>query len=268
VLAEISMMLLCPWVSYLLAEGLKLSGIVSILTNGVFLSYYATPNISPAAKKVLQLCYETIAVSTEQIVFLFLGIGLFAFNHPYQQMGWGLVVTTILNLNFARFLNIWIVTSLVNCSRTESKLSRNMQTVMWVSGLRGAMAYALALKSTSDLAIGPIILIDTLIYAFITILGVGSILNPILERLGVKRTEQDRRDDLNEANLPPEPIVQRTCAHRIKNRVRKFDNEYFSPLFIKDIKNIQRRNLAESFAETDSRTSSRDSFAFKHRSSI
>lgn len=77
-------MILCPWVSYLIAEGLKLSGIVSILTNGVFLSYYATPNISPAAKKVLQLCYETVAVGAEQLVFLFLGIGLFAFNHPYS----------------------------------------------------------------------------------------------------------------------------------------------------------------------------------------
>lgn len=51
------------------------------------------------------------------------------------------------------------------------------------------MAYALALKSVTDLAIGPVILIDTLIYAFITILGIGSILNPIFERLGVKRTE-------------------------------------------------------------------------------
>ena len=227
------MMLLCPWVSYLLAEGLKLSGIVSILTNGVFLSYYATPNISPAAKKVLGLCYETIAISAEQIVFLFLGIGLFAFKHPYSKMGWGLVITTILNLNFARFLNIWIVTSLVNCSRTESKISRNMQTVMWVSGLRGAMAYALALKSVTDLDIGPIILIDTLIYAFITILGVGTVLNPILERLGVKRTEQDRRDELASDANNPLPEETRTCAHRMKNKVRKFDNEYFSPLFIK-----------------------------------
>ena len=119
-------MILCPWVSYLIAEGLKLSGIVSILTNGVFLSYYATPNISPAAKKVLQLCYETIAVSAEQIVFLFLGIGVFAFEHPYKEMGWGLVITTILNINFARFLNIFIVSQLVNCSRTDTKLSGKM----------------------------------------------------------------------------------------------------------------------------------------------
>ena len=133
-------------------------------------------------------------------MFLFLGIGLFAFNHPYSQMGWGLVITTAINLNLARFLNIFIVSALVNCQRTESKLDVNKQTVMWFSGLRGAMAYALALKSFNDLAIGPVILIDTLLYALFTILGIGSILNPLLERLGVKNTEDNRgsaRNDLN-----------------------------------------------------------------------
>jgi NhaP-type Na+/H+ or K+/H+ antiporter len=39
---EISMMLLCPWVCYLIAEGLELSGIVAILINGVFLAQYAS----------------------------------------------------------------------------------------------------------------------------------------------------------------------------------------------------------------------------------
>ena len=225
-------MILCPWVSYLIAEGLKLSGIVSILTNGVFLSYYATPNISPAAKKVLQLCYETVAVGAEQLVFLFLGIGLFAFNHPYAQMGWGLVITTIINLNIARFLNILIVTSLVNCQRTETKISRKMQFVMWLSGLRGAMAYALALKCATDLAIGPVILIDTLIYSMITILGIGSILNPVLDRMGVKQTEEDSNNKPAPDTRPP------NWCQRIKTRIRYFDNDTFAPLFIKDIKNI------------------------------
>ena len=44
---------------------------------------------------------------------------------------------------------------------------------MWLAGLRGAMAYALALKSTFDFETGPIMLIATLIYAFLSILGVG-----------------------------------------------------------------------------------------------
>lgn len=38
---EISMMLMCPWVCYLIAEGLELSGIVSILINGIILAQYA-----------------------------------------------------------------------------------------------------------------------------------------------------------------------------------------------------------------------------------
>ena len=47
---EISIMILCPWVSYLIAEGLKYSGIVSILINAVFLAQYATPNLSTTSK--------------------------------------------------------------------------------------------------------------------------------------------------------------------------------------------------------------------------
>ena len=178
-------------------------------------------------------------------------------------MGWGLVITTIINLNIARFLNILTVTSLVNCQRTETKISRKMQFVMWVSGLRGAMAYALALKSITDLAIGPVILIDTLIYSMITILGIGSILNPLLERMGVKQTEEDsnNKDGPETNNRPP------NWCTRIKKRIRYFDNDAFAPLFIKDVKNIQRRNLNESFSEGSGNVS-RDSFAFKQRISI
>jgi len=78
------MMVLCPWVSYLIAEGLELSGIVAILVNGIFLSYYATPNILHSSRKVLKMGYETVAYSAETLVFIFLGLGLFAFDHPYE----------------------------------------------------------------------------------------------------------------------------------------------------------------------------------------
>lgn len=206
------MMLVCPWVSYLIAEGLELSGIVSILTNGVFLSYYATPNISPAAKKVLKMGYETFAYSAETLVFLFLGIGLFAFKHPYAQMGWGLAITTIINLNIARALNVFITSYFVNLTRTKSKISGKMQFVMWLSGLRGAMAYALALKCLNDLDIGPVILIDTLIYAFITILVIGSILNPVFNKMEIKRKPVDPN--------AIEEVPRDNCCNRLKSRLR------------------------------------------------
>ena len=80
--SEISMMIMAPWVSYLVADGLQLSGIVAILVNGLFLNLYATPNISRGSRKALQIAYETLAYSAETLVFVFLGIGVFAFDHP------------------------------------------------------------------------------------------------------------------------------------------------------------------------------------------
>jgi NhaP-type Na+/H+ or K+/H+ antiporter len=77
------MMIMSPWVCYLVADGFKLSGIVAILTNGLFLNLYAAPNISRGSRRVLKISYETIAFSAETLVFVFLGIGLFAFDHPF-----------------------------------------------------------------------------------------------------------------------------------------------------------------------------------------
>jgi NhaP-type Na+/H+ or K+/H+ antiporter len=54
-------MIMCPWLSYLVAEGIGFSGIVAILTNGLILNIYATPNITRGSKKVLKITYETIA---------------------------------------------------------------------------------------------------------------------------------------------------------------------------------------------------------------
>ena len=65
VTSEISMMVMCPWVCYLVAEGLQMSGIVAICTNGVFLNTYANANLRKDSQRVLKLCYETVAVTAE-----------------------------------------------------------------------------------------------------------------------------------------------------------------------------------------------------------
>lgn len=56
---------------------------------------------------------------------------------------------------------------------------------MWVSGVWGAMAYALAMKSVIDFANGDVMLIDTLVYALLTVIVLGPVLKPLLEYCGV-----------------------------------------------------------------------------------
>lgn len=100
---------------------------------------------------------------------------------------------TVGNLFLARALNIIITTWIVNRGRSESsRIGKNTQFVMWIAGLRGAMAYALALKSSTELTIGPEILTDTLFFSLLTILVIGSFLNPILSKLDVKQQDDER----------------------------------------------------------------------------
>ena len=81
---ELPLMLLSPWVCYLITDMLQLSGIVAILTNGIFLNIYATPNVSTFTKDIILMAYEGSAYYAESLVFVFLGIGLFAFDHPFD----------------------------------------------------------------------------------------------------------------------------------------------------------------------------------------
>lgn len=243
-LSEISMMILAPLVAYFVAGGLQLSGIVAILLNGVFLNYYAKPNITPAARKITKMLYEVIAHGAETIVFLFLGIGLFTIESPFEVMGWGTLFCTIINLNVARFLNIWVCTFLVNRQRTEkTKINFKTQFVMWFAGLRGAMAYALALEASVTMVAGPCILVTTLVYSLITVLGLGSVLHPVLTWADVKRKKEveDSSDGTD------------NWSNRLKSSLSYFDTEYFAPLFIKDTETVLDRNQGrtESFAVSD-----------------
>lgn len=79
-------------------------------------------------------------------MFIFLGIGLFAFEHPFKQISIWTIILSIVNLNIARAINVLVVSKIVNYFRSEkTKITPKKQFVLWISGLRGAMAYALSL---------------------------------------------------------------------------------------------------------------------------
>ena len=109
---EITMMILCPWVSYLIAEGLKLSGIVSILINGVFVAQYVVPNLSSTSRAVMKAGFETAAWAAESIVFLFIGLGIFAVDNAFDEIGVAGIISICLLLNISRALNIGITSAI------------------------------------------------------------------------------------------------------------------------------------------------------------
>lgn len=97
------------------------------------------------------------------------------------------------------------------------------------------MAYALALSAVNDFPIGGVMLIDTLLYSFLSILFQGSIMHPVLTKCDVKQKEENELQD-GEFGGRPE-----NCCNRFKSRISIFDRTTFAPLFIKSQAQIQRR---------------------------
>ena len=64
----------------------------------------------------------------------------------------------------------------------------SFQFILWVSGLRGGMALALALEAKKELDNGDVVLMLSLIYSLFSILGIGSFLGPLFKKLKVTKT--------------------------------------------------------------------------------
>lgn len=63
-------------------------------------------------------------------------------------MGVWLFIVSLIVINISRYLSIEGVTSLLNKSRTDTKIGKIPRFIMWFTGFRGAMAYALSMKSS------------------------------------------------------------------------------------------------------------------------
>ena len=83
---------------------------------------------------------------------------------------------TIISILLARLLNVYPLAGLVNLFRPSDRIiPKTHQFMLWFSGLRGAIAFALALMSTHDLpaAEGRALLTTTLFIVLFTVLAVG-----------------------------------------------------------------------------------------------
>lgn len=111
---EVSVTILIPWISYLIAEAVGYSGIVSIVFCGIVMARYALPNLTENGKSLLNKFYHFLAYNFENLVFLFIGIGMVGFNFEWIRTGVGLAVSTVIIVLVARFANVKIISGILN----------------------------------------------------------------------------------------------------------------------------------------------------------
>ena len=176
---EISLMIVFSYMPYLLAASMRLSGIMAIFVGGIIMSHYTQWNLSDEARTVTAAMFKTLAFAAE--TFLFAYIGLSAVTISYTNAiqlalaGLGLIV-------IGRALNIFPLAFITNQFRTK-KISFKVQFVLWFSGLRGIISFALALNVPG--ADHDVIAAATLLIVLATIIIFGGGTVPTLRALNM-----------------------------------------------------------------------------------
>ncbi|KAG5282437.1 hypothetical protein AALO_G00056010 [Alosa alosa] len=193
---EFGMMIIFAYLPYGLAEGIKLSGIMAILFSGIVMSHYTHHNLSPVTQILMQQTLRTVAFMCETCVFAFLGLSIFSFPHKFE---FSFVIWCIVLVLLGRAVNIFPLSFLLNFFR-DHKITPKMMFIMWFSGLRGAIPYALSLH----LGLEPIekrqlIGTTTIVIVLFTILLMGGGTMPLIRIMDIEESQSRRRNkkDIN-----------------------------------------------------------------------
>jgi len=184
---ETAILFLYAYSSYLLADGLGLSGIVSILFCGIVMAHYTYNNLSKEAKELSSNAFQLVALLTETLVFVYLGLSVFSFESSFD---FGFIFFGLIIILVARAVHVFPLAWFMNnvLRKSNRRISFRYQIFIWFSGLRGAIAFALSLTLSTDPLFqdsGKSIFTTTLFIIFFTVLILGGTTIPILEKLEI-----------------------------------------------------------------------------------
>jgi len=184
---EFGMMLAFSYFPYCCAEALDLSGITSILFAGIVMSHYAHQNLSLVTQINVQNAFRAMSFLAETSVFAYLGMAIFSFQHKLVP---SFLIWTIILILIGRAVNIFPISWFLNNFR-ETRITRKMQFVMWFSGLRGAIAYAVSLHlDIADQDQRRAIITTSLCVVLFTILVLGGSTYPLVKWLKISASSK------------------------------------------------------------------------------
>jgi len=110
----------------------------------MFMSTYAKANISKEGGAACSSMFKTLAVCAETLIFLMVGMNACLYDLSDNFNG-DFFAFTLFLIECTRAINIFGLTGVLNFCR-EHKTDLGSQVTMWNAGLRGAIAFALAME--------------------------------------------------------------------------------------------------------------------------
>uniref|UniRef100_A0A9J8C9L2 Sodium/hydrogen exchanger n=1 Tax=Cyprinus carpio carpio TaxID=630221 RepID=A0A9J8C9L2_CYPCA len=185
---EAGFIIVLGYLSYLTAEMLSLSAILSITFCGVCCQKYITANMDEKSVTTLRYVLKVMANGSETMIFVFLGLS--AIDQNIWVWNTGFILLTILFIVIFRFMGVFFLNWLLNQSRLIP-IDLTDQFVMGYGGLRGAVAYGLAASlDEKKIPEKNLMLGTTLIVVYFTVILQGITMKPLVQWLKVKKATQ------------------------------------------------------------------------------
>uniref|UniRef100_A0A452DKK3 Sodium/hydrogen exchanger n=1 Tax=Capra hircus TaxID=9925 RepID=A0A452DKK3_CAPHI len=181
-LLETGLFFLMSWSTFLLAEAWGFTGVVAVLFCGITQAHYTYNNLSTESQHRTKQLFELLNFLAENFIFSYMGLTLFTFqNHVFNPT---FVVGAFIAIFLGRAANIYPLSLLLNLGR-RSKIGSNFQHMMMFAGLRGAMAFALAIRDTATYA-RQMMFSTTLLIVFFTVWVFGGGTTAMLSCLHIR----------------------------------------------------------------------------------
>ncbi|XP_043692024.1 sodium/hydrogen exchanger 4-like isoform X2 [Telopea speciosissima] len=263
---EIALMVLMAYLSYMLAELLQLSGILTVFFCGIVMSHYAWYNVTENSRITTRHIFATMSFIAETFIFLYVGmdsidIEKWKMSKTSFKTSVGICCTLIFLILLGRAAFVFPLSALSNYMNRRAErtpITFKHQIVIWWAGLmRGAVSIALAFSqfTFSGITWNPVhatmvtstvivVLFTTLVFGFLT----KPLINVLLPHHAMENNHHQDPDSHNDELKVPlrnfeessstnfsraeslSMLIERP-VYTIHFYWRKFDNAYMRPIF-------------------------------------
>uniref|UniRef100_A0A3Q2PLA3 Sodium/hydrogen exchanger n=1 Tax=Fundulus heteroclitus TaxID=8078 RepID=A0A3Q2PLA3_FUNHE len=243
------------YLAYLTAEMLSLSAILSVMFCGMCCQKYINSNMDERSVQTVRSALKVFANGSETIIFVFLGIS--AIDKSIWVWNTGFILLTLFFILVYRFIGVFVLTWMMNRFRLVP-ISLVDQVIMGYGGLRGAVAYGLAvLLDETRIKEKNLMISTTLIVVYFTVIFQGITMKPLVQWLKVKRAalvelsliEKVQNKVFDHALIAIEDISGQIGHNYMRDKWRNFEEKWMSWFLLKSSARKKQDRLFNVFHE-------------------
>lgn len=243
--------LLVPYMSYLLAEHVHMSGVLSVVTTGLIVSWRAHEIFSYQTRLQMNGFWQTLIFLLNGLIFILIGLQLPAIMRDIEDhavsdliLDGVLITLALIVIRFIWvFATVYGTTALQRLRKIEQPAINNKQLIVvaW-AGMRGivslatALALPLTLQNNVDFPQRNVILFITFVVILLTLVVQGLTLPPLIRRLDIAEPPEKAHAEERRLRL--------ALARGALSLVRDELTGKADPYALREVKNRLERQIA------------------------